>query len=664
MKHNEEFNTDLVLDEVDRGAIIDETSEHYQILKEKQLKHRQFVLEQERVKNEEDKKKLKEKKDLMQQVNVELQNRAYVKRRNQSAKYREIVHNEKIKNLIHKVDHFLKKYANEPLTTEEELKQKALEEYLQEEAKKKAPKEKINGIVSRLFKLNPKDEEERKKNKEKIERSKSKTFVKRQNTIKPSIVKKASKNSDLSNANGLFVEEVNDLGTNSMPMTLPVINKRVQSAKISRVVENRDDPDTELKKIVKNGCNVEELMAFQKKYKWYDISNYLHKVKLKTIKNKSTIEKPIKRVFIEQELTKQAEEKLKANMYIDDTSDIEDQGVVENNTNINRFQEEELVADQMSPEQGGDDIDAEECNGNEENNDEYNNNFQDIEEKKSSMDNADRSINKTQTKSNKLRFKDDASCSYVNACKYNNEEFIKAHLMSAKDDEDMVRKVNERDVYGRKGIMYLILHGNYDMIKLTLMSGIILGDCIDNYGRNIIHYCSLSPYNDIIDIICRCIIFEHKEQHNDMITYLNKVYLGTKYNIESIPLEKEQVDDLLSTLDDSITNKTKIYTSSEPEQVLDELMYNSGFDGSKGVSILKPTTLSYNLFVKTVKKVKTPLSHVINMKDSDNRTPLHIAAMNNYFESIKVLTYYNAKLDDYDNDNKVQYLLILSDLLT
>jgi ankyrin repeat protein len=642
MKHNAEFNTNLITDEKDPPILpIDETSEHYQILQEKHAKHRQFVLEQEKIKNEEERKKQAEKKELMNQVNQELQNRAYIKRRNQSAKYRETVTNEKIKNLIHKVDHFLKKFANEPLTTEDELKQKALEEYLQEEAKKKAPKEKINGIVSRLFKLNHKDEEERKKNKIKIERSKSKTIVKK-NTIKS----KPVKNNGLTNGNGLFVEETNDIGTNSMPLSLPVINKRVQSAKVEKIIEKRGDPEAELRKIVKNGCNMEELIAFQKKYKWYDISNYLHKVKLKTIKNKTTIDKPIKRVFIEQELTKQAEEKLKANMCLGDSYEDEEENVDNNNIKINQFQEEELIADQLSPDYNEEVDQDKEANGNEE----YNDFVENINEQNEQSDKS-----KTQIKSRSMKAKkDDTSYSYVTACKYNNEDFIKAHLMSARDDDDMVRKVNERDEHGRKGILYLIIHGNYDMIKLTLMSGIILGDCIDNYNRNIIHYCTLSPYNDIIDVICRCLIFEYKEQHNEMITYLNKIYLGAKYNLESVPYDKEQVENMLNTLDDSITNKMKIYTADEPVLVLDELTYNSGFDKNKGLNTLKPTTLSYNLFVKTVKKVKTPLAGLLNMKDSDARTPLHIAAMNNHFESVKVLAYFNAKLEDYDNDNKVR----------
>jgi hypothetical protein len=78
---------------------------------------------------------------------------------------------------------------------------------------------------------------------------------------------------------------------------------------------------------------MEDLMAFQKKYKFYDISNYLHKVKLQTIKNKTTIEKPVKRVFIEQELGRQAETLLGRTNFdnVRGGGDITSQNISENN---------------------------------------------------------------------------------------------------------------------------------------------------------------------------------------------------------------------------------------------------------------------------------------------------------------------------------------------
>jgi hypothetical protein len=257
MKHNAEFNTDLVADENDSNIIIEKASEHYQILKQKHEKHRQFVLEQEKLKTEQDKKKQKEKQELMDQMNIEIRNKAYLKRRNQSAKYREIVHNEKIQKLITKVDFYLKRFAKEPLTTTEELKNKAVEEFMEEEAKKKAPQEKINSTVSRLFKLSNKDEEERKKNKEKITESKAKN-LKAKTLIKKKTITITNKisNKDLSNVNGLFFEEDNNnQATNSQPVSFfPSIDKRAQSAKVNRVVINRENSDDELKKLVKNGC--------------------------------------------------------------------------------------------------------------------------------------------------------------------------------------------------------------------------------------------------------------------------------------------------------------------------------------------------------------------------------------------------------------------------
>ena len=84
---------------------------------------------------------------------------------------------------------------------------------------------------------------------------------------------------------------------------------------------------------------------------------------------------------------------------------------------------------------------------------------------------------------------------YLQSCKYNNNEHIQAYLLLAKNDIEVWTMVNERDEYNRNGLMYLLIHNNINMIKLTLLSGVTLDDKKDIFGRNLIHYCC----TDIVD---------------------------------------------------------------------------------------------------------------------------------------------------------------------
>ena len=87
---------------------------------------------------------------------------------------------------------------------------------------------------------------------------------------------------------------------------------------------------------------------------------------------------------------------------------------------------------------------------------------------------------------------------YLQACKYNNNEHIQAYLLQATNDLEVWTMVNERDEYNRNGLMYLLIHNNINMIKLTLLSGVSLDDKEDIFGRNLIHYCC----TNIVDHEC------------------------------------------------------------------------------------------------------------------------------------------------------------------
>ena len=103
---------------------------------------------------------------------------------------------------------------------------------------------------------------------------------------------------------------------------------------------------------------------------------------------------------------------------------------------------------------------------------------------------------------------------YLSACKYNNSEYIQANLLKAKNDVEVFLMLNEKDEYDRNGLMYLIIHNNLTMIKLTILSGVLLSDCNDIYGRNLVHYCCTeNSSSDLLDKICHCIDFENKNDY-------------------------------------------------------------------------------------------------------------------------------------------------------
>jgi len=148
--------------------------------------------------------------------------------------------------------------------------------------------------------------------------------------------------------------------------------------------------------------------------------------------------------------------------------------------------------------------------------------------------------------------------SYVAACLFNNNELIQAHLLSCRDDEQIVKMLNEKDMFGRKGINYLIINCNLDMIKLNLLSGLILGDTIDNSKRNILHYCTLVDCKELIEVVIRCIVFENKEQLEEMKLYVEKAFLkqDNSKNVQKYQnLPKNDVINLLNNLAESFIEK-------------------------------------------------------------------------------------------------------------
>ena len=62
--------------------------------------------------------------------------------------------------------------------------------------------------------------------------------------------------------------------------------------------------------------------------------------------------------------------------------------------------------------------------------------------------------------------------------------------------------LNEKDEYDRNGLMYLIIHNNLTMIKLTILSDVVLSNYNDIYGKNLVHYYSTQySSSDLLDKI-------------------------------------------------------------------------------------------------------------------------------------------------------------------
>ena len=101
-------------------------------LKEQQTKHREFVKQMEL------EKKIREEILEEQRQRELIANKAYLDRRNASAKYRAKQNNERISKLLAKVDNYMKKI--EKIDSIEEIKKQAEKEYQNEIMKKKRKK--------------------------------------------------------------------------------------------------------------------------------------------------------------------------------------------------------------------------------------------------------------------------------------------------------------------------------------------------------------------------------------------------------------------------------------------------------------------------------------------------------------------------------------------
>ena len=263
---------------------------------------------------------------------------------------------------------------------------------------------------------------------------------------------------------------------------------------------------------------------------------------------------------------------------------------------------------------------------------------------------------------------------YLQSCKYNNNEHIQAYLLQAKNDVEVWTMVNERDEYGRNGLMYLLIHNNINMIKLTLLSGVTLDDKTDIFGRNLIHYCcSNIVNNEMLDIICHCIDFKN---FSDLCKYVDKCIPVDNNNMENedvytkeyqLACEKriENFDNMIEKREQILIEKGIIIKEDED----DYYNYNYNKDPEK------------NLFIEVKREIKDPYENIhkkdihiiqiVNAPDVQGDYPIHYLVKNNTknkMKKIEILVYFHAKVDvlnsqkkkaiDLTNNKKIQQFLL------
>ena len=169
--------------------------------------------------------------------------------------------------------------------------------------------------------------------------------------------------------------------------------------------------------------------------------------------------------------------------------------------------------------------------------------------------------------------------------------------------------------------MYLLIHNNTNMIKLSLLTGVKLDETMDIYGRNLIHYCCTNNVNkSMLDIICHCIEFK---RFGELCTYVNKC----------IPITKCSNDDIFSTI-----------FQEECEKRIND------FDNLMEIKIDMNDDINKEGFKdKKEKDEIINIKRMVNTPDKDGNYPIHYLAKNDDMDKIEILIYYHANLEVLDN---------------
>ena len=161
-------------------------------LYEQQKKRREIV---DRLTKEEQVRKEIEKEKRIREL---VSQKAYYERRNASAKYKAMAYNDRIKQMLTKVDEYMRKISN--LDSINKIKEQAQKEFEEEVLKDKKKKKKINKKeIEKLSTLNKKNQILRNENKERIEQRKKNELLKKEKLEK---AKKANERAEKILKNG------------------------------------------------------------------------------------------------------------------------------------------------------------------------------------------------------------------------------------------------------------------------------------------------------------------------------------------------------------------------------------------------------------------------------------------------------------------------------
>ena len=577
----------------------------------------------------------------------------YITRRYKTSDIRNKANGEKIKNIINKVDNYLKYSEKEPkivnmnnskTNCESLLDNCNLQSNKTQIILKEKNKSNINNTTNRLYKHKEKDKEQIEKNK---------TFVNKiKERPKSSDIFKKNKAENKKNNNiNIFKNLVKlpKLNTNIEERCLKSSNNRINSEndnesqeiankkslinnyrkKLNLEIQNNESYKKELRDLIKlYGYDYDKLKEFKKKYVNIDISDYIHKAIVNKIKES------------------------KIDNYIRKKNNCKSKNISNINTNtINIEKENKFIEESL----------------------EGNNNMVDNMLQVNNDLNLDKT-NKDYTNNMYMLFKKN----YLNCCLCNLASEIKTHITSTEYEYDLMNLVNSVDYFKRKGIFYLIYHKNISMIQLSIASGLIVSDQTDIFMRNVFHYIcmeinSKSQLNEfsvissleLFKFISRCVTLENKENYEELISYVSKFCNNntniTKedYNNNSsnsnlkhyVELLNNNVNNMLLTMNDC-KNKVSFEDIDKELALRHTISYNKQLSEmiNNKERIKSNITISNNFnYYKVLKLVKKSLKEMINQQDVDGRIPLHYACLNNNYDLVELLLYHNSKISVFDS---------------
>lgn len=245
-----------------------------------------------------------------------------------------------------------------------------------------------------------------------------------------------------------------------------------------------------------------------------------------------------------------------------------------------------------------------------------------------------------------------SALSLIHATILRNLRFVEAHIDSCETDHERVVKVNTVDQHGRSALHYAACMGCKEALEMLIMTGGSLRTK-DIYGRTPLHYSAFQEDRDVIDMMflyinkCYKILCDIKERSN-IYTVARQVkyrkFRKLKKNQEEV-IDRADNHNLVES-DETLFVDFKMFDETTRE-TLSRMEYS--VNTSPLVALLK-------------KKGET--TKLIDLQDNMGRTALHIAALCNKPQIIRVLLDHDASLMVEDFEGKRPVDLSLSNQIT